>query len=796
MINGGRRWGLDGEWELYFCCDDEWSQRYSALPYTAASLAGSGMPHICAVVPGSFELDMERAGMMEDPFFADNMLKMQPFEYMHFIYVREFQWSDEIFGGETLLFEGIDTFADVYLNGEKIGRADNMLIPWQMPASVLKSGENELVVHIRPAVLEARKYEYTSLNLALKYNYDSLYVRKAASMYGWDIMPRMVSAGIWRSVSLVRRAPVHIEQAYLYTVAANEQEASLALFFELELQREPAYEYSLALTLSCGDQKAVFDTKVWGKCGKEHIRIAAPKLWWPRGYGEQPLYDVLVELKKNGKTVDAYAFRTGIRVVKLHRSSVVDENGKGEFCFEVNGRRVFILGTNWVPPDALPSRGDKRASEILRLVEDIGCNAIRIWGGGRYEQESFYEECDRRGILIWHDFMMGCGNYPQTGEFIARLSEEVRSVVRQLRHHPSICLWAGDNECDMNYWNQVNFTDPNLNILTRQVIPGILLNEDFTRPYLPSSPYIDEECYRCGLDNGTENHLWGERIYYKAPFYRDAKALFASEIGYHGCPSPLSVYRFISSDNVWPPDNNREWLLHASSPDPLETEPYGYRIQLMKKQIAVLFGEVSDSLEMFSLASQISQAEAMKFFIERFRSQKWERTGIIWWNICDGWPQFSDAVVDYYFTKKLAYYFIRRSQQPLCMMVDEAENGVHRLIVVNDTDEDCQLQYRITSMRSGNVLAQGEVRATADAAVQAATLKASHGQDFLLIEWTDKDKSISGRNGYLMGEPPYELADYMDWANRAGMLELEGFSSPVSASGTKISGTVAAGVLP
>ena len=186
----------------------------------------------------------------------------------------------------------------------------------------------------------------------------------------------------------------------------------------------------------------------------------------------------------------------------------------------------------------------------------------------------------------------------------------------------------------------------------------------------------------------------------------------------------------------------------------------------------------------------------MKFFIERFRSHKWERTGIVWWNICDGWPQFSDAVVDYYFTKKLAYRYIRRSQQPLCMMLDEAENGVHRVIAVNDTDKDSRLQYRITSMRSGNVLAQGEVRTPTDAAVQAGTLEAADGQDLVLIEWTDRDKSHSGKNGYLMGEPPYDLSDYVDWANRAGILELEGFASSVSISDLRISGAVAAGVLP
>ena len=370
--------------------------------------------------------------------------------------------------------------------------------------------------------------------------------------------------------------------------------------------------------------------------------------------------------------------------------------------------------------------------------------------------------------------MMGCGNYPQTPEFMKRLGAEIRLVVRSLRHHPSIYLWAGDNECDMNYQIQVNFKDPNRNILTRKMISELLLNEDFTRPYLPSSPYIDETCLKAGLDKSTENHLWGDRIYYKAPFYAEAKTIFASEIGYHGCPSPETVRRFLSPEKVWPPENNKEWLLHASSPDPVESEPFGYRIKLMKTQITVLFGDIPDDLAQFSVASQISQAEAMQFFIQRFRINKWKQTGIIWWNICDGWPQFSDAVVDYYFIKKLAYHYIKRCQQPVCIMADEIRDGSHRLVGVNDTGEDVCVTYQAVSMDTEQVVAEGQITIPADGTITLDCMVSGGKQDMILISW---EGDASGCNTYLLGEPVYDLDRYMEWASKAGTLNLEGFDA-------------------
>lgn len=762
---------LDGEWLLYYYPDED-AQLYSALFTNGEQPAALWPEPIIAQVPGTYELDLQRAGIISDPYEGTEILSLEKYEYYHFVYVRNFVYDRVPCGREWFRFGGVDTYATMYLNGINIGHTENGLIEHELPATFLRCGNNRLVVHIEPTVLRARENSYTSLNLALKYNYDSLYVRKAASMFGWDILPRMVSGGLWRSVKLFVKEPIGFKQVYIYTEdILSENQASLRLFYEVELQREPAAKFSVEVEGICDKSSFSYHSRVWGKCAKERINVENPQLWWPRGYGKQPLYEVTIRLKRDEVIIDEQHMRIGIRIVRLLRTSVVEDNDQGDFCFEINGKRIFVLGTNWTPPDAHLSLGDKRIPDVLHLIEDIGCNAIRVWGGGRYEPDEFYDFCDEKGIMVWQDFMMSCGNYPQNSAFRESLEQEVTWVVRRFRHHPSICLWAGDNENDQNYMWHVNFTDPNDNVITRDWIRQLLLNEDYTRPYLPSSPYLDEECYQRGIEWASENHLWGDRKYYKSDFYRNAKALFASEMGYHGCPSPSSIYRFLP-EPAYPNWNTEAWLLHATSPDPKEGEPFAYRNDLMADQVRVLFGKIPEQLEYFALSSQISQAEAMQFFIQHFRSRKGRCTGVIWWNICDAWPQFSDAVVDYYGTKKLAYSFIRRCQQPICLMLEERKNGVLELIGVNDTLCEQIVQYAVIDVY-GHTVTEGVEYLPNDRAVILKSILAPKEQYLWKIQW--KSAEYVGENSYLTGIPPYSLEEYVRQAKALGILDIEGF---------------------
>ncbi len=236
---------------------------------------------------------------------------------------------------------------------------------------------------------------------------------------------------------------------------------------------------------------------------------------------------------------------------------------------QVNGERIFILGTNWVPLDAYHARDRERLDRAVEMVVDLGCNLVRCWGGNVYEDDRFFDLCDEAGILVWQDFAMACAVYPQDDAFGARLRDEVRAVVRRLRQHPSLALWAGDNECDETWvWTGGRRRDPNRNVLTRSVIPGVLREEDPSRPYLPSSPYVDDVAFASGRRLLPEDHLWGPRDDYKGAFYTESVCHFVSEIGFQGCPGVESLERYLTPGERWPFGGSEEWRLHSTAPLP------------------------------------------------------------------------------------------------------------------------------------------------------------------------------------------------------------------------------------
>lgn len=748
-------------------------------------LKSRGYTEIPATVPGNLEIDLERSGKKEDVFYGKNF-RDRACEYLHAYYYRDFDYDGSL-ASPMLVFEAIDTVSDVYLNGIHIAHTEDMFISQEIEVSgALKIGSNRLTVHIRPAVIEARKYPITMNEIAQTFNKEALHIRKAAHMYGWDIMPRIVSAGIWRPVYLLERKPDRISEVYCCTrsVDTENNTASLYFMYNTELSADEIDRYALKVSGKCKDSVFSHDIELLHSNGYCGIHVDNARFWWPRNAGNPDLYDLTVTLLKDGKEVDTYTTRLGIRTVKLDRTSLAGENGK--FMFIINGKPIFCLGTNWVPADALHSRDAERIPQIMPLIKDIGCNMIRIWGGGVYEDDYLYDYCDENGIMIWQDFMMGCGVYPLDSDFEQKMIKEVTSVVKRLRGHASLVLWAGDNEDDtacVYAWGGGIPRDPNEFIkVTRKTIPSVLRMHDYSRPYLPSSPYVDEAGYKNNALGISEDHLWGPRDYFKGDFYGKSVCHFASETGYHGCPSPKSLEKYVPQDKLWTstdPSNwngidNDVWLAHATTVAEKD-DPSDYRIRLMADQVTTLFGSsVPNTLSDFAKASQISQAEAKKFFIERFRVTKWYRTGIIWWNIMDGWPQISDAIVDYYFCKKAAYHYVKRSQEPVCLMFNEPSNGLLTLHAVNDLGVDKKITYKVTSFNSGNVLASGICVAKADASVPVCSVEAPETEkDFLFIEWECDGKKYS--NHYVTNIKDLDYKTYLGYISKCGYDEFEGF---------------------
>ncbi|PTX96147.1 glycoside hydrolase family 2 [Spartobacteria bacterium LR76] len=756
---------LDGFWQWTF------TKSESVQVSDFGELRKAGLPIYPCTVPGCLESDMESNGLLKDLFVGRNILEIQHLENLHVFYAREFaadEWSEEM--EPWLVFEGVDCFADVYLNGTKLGSCDNMLIAHEFFIGSVLQARNELLVHIRPTVEEAKKVTYPLGPWAPERTYESLPVRKAPHMYGWDIMPRAVSAGLWRPARVDFRPVERLETCHLDTAILEPDDslAELTLSYEAHLQPKSDADYEITVEGRCGASVFSGSQKMLSPVGRLRVKLSLPQLWWPRGSGDSRLYEVEVRLLKDGTQVDARRFRHGIRKIELVRTSVTDENGSGEFVFLVNGEKVFIKGTNWVPVDAFHWRDRLRLPQIVPMLEDLHCNMIRCWGGNVYEDDYLFDWCDEHGIMVWQDFAMACALYPQDESFQAKLAEEVRHVARRLRHHACLVLWAGDNECDeAHFWLQAG--DPNRNALTRRLIPAVLREEDPGRPYLPSSPYIDETAFhQGGTQFSPENHLWGPRGYFKDDFYTKAACHFASEIGYHGCPSVESLRRFLSPDKIWPPQNNDEWILHSTNPrlDTSLFSPPDFRVNLMFNQVKALFGQVPEALEDFVFASQATQAEALKFFIERFRSAKWRRTGILWWNLMDGWPQFSDAVVDYYFNRKLAYEFIRRSQKDVCVMLREPESDSQQIVAVNDLRHEAFIRFVIRDFAAEREISSGEHVLSANSAQVVGSLPYDpHRQTLYRIEWTSR--KATDLNHYLAGHPPFDLSHYRRWLTEA-----------------------------
>ena len=770
---------LDGKWNLYF---EKAEFAYNINCVSDEQLASSKLKRITGSVPGNFELDMLAADLIKDPFYADNVLDIQEFEDIYLWYTTSFNVDVKSGREYVLLFEGIDTFSEIYLNGIKVGETDNALIPFEFLAKGLKTGENELVVKIIPEFIEARRHT-DEFAVTDNFRMGSLNVRKAPHTYGWDIMPRILSGGIWRSVKLIEKPLDRIDDFYLFNSFVDEECSKISAKYNVTLSGMRTGDYEILMRGRCGESTFESHAILWHTTGGFNTTVESPQLWWPKGMGDPNLYNVVVELLYKSEVVDTLEFNHGIRKIRLDRTDMFDENGNGKFQFYINNKPFFAFGTNWVPMDAFHSRDLERLPRALELMDDIGCNIVRCWGGNVYENDIFYDFCDSHGITVWQDFSMACASYPQSDYFCNALRREAQKVVRRLREHVSIIMWSGDNECDEVISNPSIPRNPDQNVLTRKVLPEVLYSYDPMRPYIPSSPYL---CWKSVItgqrSNITEQHVWGPRDYYKGKYYCTNKAVFVSETGYHGCNSPESVKKFISPAAFWPWNeehnwDNREWLVHATCAHPDLSDPYSYRIKLMADQVKTLIGYYPDNLEDFAFASQVSQAEAKKFFIERMRAEKGKRSGIIWWNLIDGWPQFSDAVVDYYYIKKIAYNYIKNSQSTVCLMFREPVGNKSELVAVNEHLCKQYLEYFVTAMSTGNVVASGTAVLEENSnAVVLHTLPMNVDEfEIYLIEWQTAE-GLKGKNHYTCGKVPFDIKQYKTLIGKTGILKTEGFA--------------------
>ena len=446
-----------------------------------------------ANVPGCVQMDLMVLGELPDPFYRLNEKKFIDIEPLEWDYRKEFTFEESSYSKVNIVFEGLDTFCDIYFNGSFLGRAENMFIPHTYEVSKLIKEKNEIFVHFYSPIKEIKNIERSSpLSLNAAMEKAKVYVRKAQYSYGWDWGARIAQTGIWREVyiEIIEKGKLFDPFIHTQEICGDIAKISVNCLIE-DCSNE---EMEVLAEIKFGDKEMVSFKKkpenIGGRMGiAETLEIIDPKFWYPNGFGKQNLYSAKFHLLCKGREVDMLEVPFGIRVIELVQEE--DKEGKS-FIFKINGEKVFCKGANWIPSDNLLPRLKKEDyCHLVSLAKEANMNMLRVWGGGIYESQDFYDACDKMGIMVWQDFMYACAEYPDELKwFRKKASHEAVEIVKSLRNHPSIVLWCGNNENNWGFHSWWKDGEPEFlgNYVYKQILPKVCAENDPSRPYWVSSP--------------------------------------------------------------------------------------------------------------------------------------------------------------------------------------------------------------------------------------------------------------------------------------------------------------------
>ncbi|MHB1462788.1 MAG: beta-mannosidase [Armatimonadota bacterium] len=636
-----------------------------------------------AVVPGGVHVDLMAAGIIPDSFVGDNEYRVAWVHETDWSYGRKFDLLPNagLSNPAWLVFDGLDTFTAISLNGELLAETNNMHVQYRVEVTgKLKATDNLLeVVFTSPVKAVAEDMARDPLDapgpdMCIQ---GMIYARKAMCHWGWDWGPKNPTSGIWRDVYL-ETAPV--ARIAVMTLDQKHIDGKVSLSCRASIERSSQEPVKLLLVCTHPDgSEQTYETSVTGTEWLAEFEVNDPQLWWPNGYGEQPLYQLSLCLLHDGHVIDGVNKQIGLRTLELDRTP--DEWG-ARFMVLVNGRPIWGKGGDWIPSDQYPTRVTRKHLEnLLWSAKESNFNMLRCWGGAYYEDEAFYDLCDEYGLLVWQDFMFACGQYPTDPAFLANVKNEAEQVVGRLRHRACLALWCGNNEQEWMLWQgfggkrnaEFRLEYPKI---YHDVLPEVCERLDPERPYWPASPHSEGELY---VDpNGEASgdaHYW-EVWHGKKPFsdYRNHYFRFMSEFGFESFPDIETVRSFAKPEEENPLSYVMECHQKNSAGNGLilhylaQTFQYPYRF---------------DDL---CYVSQLLQAEAMRYGVEHWRRNRngYRCMGATYWQFNDIWPVASWASVDYYGRWKALQYFAKRFFQPVGLSI--CEQGTSASIhVTNDT---------------------------------------------------------------------------------------------------------------
>ncbi|WP_375104843.1 glycoside hydrolase family 2 protein [Paenibacillus sp. RS8] len=728
------------KWEFRGCGDEEW------LP---------------ATVPGTVHTDLLKNGKIEDPFYGMNEHNLQWIDKKDWEYQTTLQLGEEWSGLSCteLIFEGLDTYADVYVNNVHVLAADNMFLAWRVDVKdQLKIGENNIRVRFRSVVKEdlpkLAKLGYTlpapndqSELGGLDEQRISVFARKAPYHYGWDWGPRFLTSGIWREASLEGRDEVQITDLYIRQNVITKEEARLTAIIEVDAPTAwqgmlrisaDGLEWMRTVTLEGGKQQVEMD-----------IVIDQPQLWWCRGLGEPHLYTFQADLLQGKEAIISKSVRTGLRSIQLIR----ERGAKGtSFSFALNGVPVFAKGANHIPNDSFITEvtEERYRHEIVTAVES-NMNMLRVWGGGFYEEEIFYKLCDEYGLLVWQDFMFACSMYPGDEAFLANVKKEAEYNVKRLRNHPCIALWCGNNEIDSAWsqfeenmgwgWKEKIDAEHRASMwadyekIFHHILPEAVTAFHPGVDYWPSSPLrdltgnMDQHATRMAGDGDV--HYWG--VWHGIePFenYNTKVGRFMSEYGFQSFPELKTVMSYAEEQD-----------LELTSKVMLAHQKNGRGNLLIKEYMDMYLPQPKD-FKAFLYMSQILQAEAIRIAIESHRRNKPYCMGTLYWQMNDCWPVASWAGMDYNGRWKALQYTVRSSFKDVLLSIDGTDRERIDVHVVSDLRRaiTAELMLRLYKF-DGSVLREWthpvELGADSTAIVFSSPvveLLEGHGSDEVVLE--------------------------------------------------------------
>ncbi|PZD95005.1 glycoside hydrolase family 2 protein [Paenibacillus sambharensis] len=658
-----------------------------------------------AVVPGCVHTDLLRSGRIDAPFYGTNERGLQWIDKKDWEYETSFEIAEDMLRLPhiELVFDGLDTYADVSVNGKHVLSADNMFRVWKADVKqLLQAGINRLHIRFRSPIMEdLPKLEKLGYPLPATNDQSetgglgdkkvSIFARKAPYHYGWDWGPRFVTSGIWREVRLEAWTGGRITDLFIRQDQISALEARVTAVIEIETDtvwsgtlqlRTEGFNWHKEVRLSAGVNTVELEAV-----------IREPELWWSRGLGKQRLYTFTVSLHDGGREVASRSARTGLRSIRLVREK--DAEGTS-FYFELNGKPVFAKGANHIPNDSFVTEvtEERYRHEIASAVQS-NMNMIRVWGGGIYEADRFYELCDEYGLLVWQDFMFACSMYPGDGAFLENIRIEAEQNVKRLRNHPSIALWCGNNEIDSAWahydenagwgWKQQYTQEQREKLwadyeaIFHRILPLAVSTFDPLADYWPSSPMQDltgDIHQHAHPETSTGDiHYWG--VWHAVePFenYKSKLGRFMSEYGFQSFPEERTVRSYAEEADM-----------ELESDVMVCHQRHNSGNRLIKEYMDMYLKNPKD-FPSFLYMSQVLQGEAMKMAVEAHRRRKPYCMGTLYWQLNDCWPVASWASMDYYGRWKAAQYYIRSSMKDIAVSIDSEDSRVD-LHVMTDLPE-------------------------------------------------------------------------------------------------------------